>query len=111
MKINKVNYSSLPIIMLSMSRWDSEFSSASISLAKEFSKANTVFYIDKPFTIKDFMLEYNTRKIKHRRRALLFGKQIYRPIIQGSYNVIAVTPDLVSPINWLPKGSLYKWFS
>lgn len=94
-----------------MSRWDSEFSSASISLAKEFSKSNKVFYIDNPFTIKDFILEFNSPKIKHRRRALLFGKQIYRPIIQGSDNLIAVTPKLVSPINWLPKGSLYKWFS
>src|SRR5690606_20867701 len=91
--------------------WDSEFSSASISLAKEFSKSNKVFYIDNPFTIKDFILEFNSPKIKHRRRALLFGKQIYRPIIQGSDNLIAVTPKLVSPINWLPKGSLYKWFS
>lgn len=107
----KKKYSGLPIIMLSMSRWDGPFSSASISLAKEFSKNNLVFYVDNPFTIKDLLTQYRRAAIKCRKNALLFGTNIYRKIDPALDHLIAVTPKTVLPINWLPPGNLYDFFS
>lgn len=98
----------MPIIMLSMSRWDGPFSSASLSLAKEFSKDNKVFYIDNPFTFKDFFSQYNSHHIEFRKKALLYGKNIYCQIDKSLENLIAVTPRLVPPINWIPQGKGYN---
>jgi hypothetical protein len=47
------------IICFSLSRWDSAISSPALSLAKEFAKNNRVFYIDHPFSWKDY---FNERK-------------------------------------------------
>lgn len=105
------DYSGLPIIMLSMSRWDGPFSSASISLAKEFSKTNSVFYVDNPFTIKDFISQFNSITIQSRIKSLLFGKDIFKQIKNNNSNLIAVTPKLVFPINWMKEGHVYDFFA
>lgn len=107
----KEKYSNLPIVMLSMSRWDDPFSSASISLAKEFSKNNLVFYIDNPFTLKDFLTRKSSSAIQARRKALLFGNDVYKKVDVALENLIAVTPQLVLPINWLPQGKVYDYLS
>src|SRR5699024_9531456 len=101
----------IPIIMLSMSRWDGPFSSASISLAKEFSKNNLVFYIDNPFTLKDIVKAYNQPVIKSRRRALFLGEDIYKEIDPNLKNLKGVTPRLTFPINWLPPSKTYDSLS
>ena len=94
-----------------MSRWDADFSSAALCLAKEFAKKNTVFYFDYPFTLKDFIFQYTSKQIRIRRKALLFGCNYYRTIPGESENFIVITPRLVLPINWLNKGKLYNFCS
>ncbi|MBL7872725.1 MAG: glycosyltransferase [Cyclobacteriaceae bacterium] len=98
------------IILVTGSRWDQDYSSASISLAKELSKTNLVFFIDNPFTLKDVFVGWKTRQIKRRMSALLVGRGIYTQIEPGNKNWIAVTPMIVMPINWLPVGSIYTFF-
>jgi teichuronic acid biosynthesis glycosyltransferase TuaH len=69
-----------------MSRWDEPYSSTIFSLAKEFAHRHRVFYIDHPYTIKDFWQANKQANAPHRRKALLFGNDIlprlliYRPI-------------------------------
>ena len=98
------------IIMLSVSRWDHDLSSASISLARELSKTHKVFFVDYPFTIKDVIKDRKTKMIRNRMKALLWGKSIYTQIEAGNPNWIAVTPKAILPINWLPEGPLYNLF-
>lgn len=105
------DYPKLPIIMLSMSRWDGPFSSASISLAKEFAKNNLVFYIDNPFTLKDIGRLYKQPEIQSRKKALFFGHDIYKVIDPSLKNLIGVTPKFAIPINWLPASKIYDAFS
>jgi teichuronic acid biosynthesis glycosyltransferase TuaH len=81
------------IICFSLSRWDAPISSPAASLAKELSKNNRVFYIEHPYSFKDYVTE---------------GKS-YRQYDDG--NVKVVTPPLVYPINFLPEGGLYNWLS
>lgn len=95
------------IIIFSLSRWDAPYSSPSFSLAKEFAKSNNVFYIDHPFSIKDFLWSYRTPAIKSRREALLWGRNIYQKSDKFPERLTMVTPRLTLPINFLPKGTLY----
>lgn len=99
------------IIIVTGSRWDQDYSSASISLARELSKGNKVFFIDNPFTLKDIFIGWRSQKIRRRLRSLFFASDIYTLIEKRNKNWVAVTPMAVLPINWLPKGFLYKFFS
>ena len=59
------------IICLALFRWDSEISSTAQSLAAEFSKSNRVFFIEHPFSFKDYWQLRDTKAIQLRKKALL----------------------------------------
>lgn len=83
----------IDVVCFSLSRWDAPISSPATSLVKELSKNNRVFYIEHPYSFKDYLKE---------------GKSS-RQYRDG--NVTVITPPLVYPINFLPEGKLYDWFS
>ncbi|HYG18537.1 MAG TPA: group 1 glycosyl transferase, partial [Ohtaekwangia sp.] len=95
----------LDIIMLALPRWDGPYSSTAYSLAKEFAKKNRVFYIDNPFTLKDFVAGYDTPQVRARKKALLTGKDMFTTV---DPNLTIVTPRLMIPNNFLPEGRLYE---
>jgi len=99
------------IIMLALPRWDGAYSSTAYSLAKEMSRYTRVFYIDNPFTFKDYWSGKNATQIQRRKNALLHGKDIFTSPDKTLPNLIAVTPRLTLPINWLPKGIAYNLLS
>jgi glycosyltransferase involved in cell wall biosynthesis len=96
------------IICFSLSRWDSEISSPALSLAKEFARNNRVFYVDHPFSWKDYFKLKDTEPIKRRKSALLHGKNIYSNPDSLPANITVVTTKLTWPINFLPPGGLYN---
>lgn len=79
-------------------------------MAKELSKQRKVFYLDHPFSIKDFFTDILPGKFKRRIGALLFGTNIYTSPEPSNNNLFAVTPQLILPINWLRPGPLYNFF-
>ncbi len=93
-----------PIIMISMSRWDGDYSSAAISLAKEFSKTNHVYYFDHPFTLKELVSQFRSPRIKNRLKSLLFGTNACRSVKGYPEKFHHVVPRVVLSINWMPKG-------
>ena len=95
------------LIIFSLSRWDAPYSSPSFSLAKEFAKNNRVFYIDHPFSLKDFFLKFNDPGVQKRKPALLWGKNIYSRSEKFPKGLTMVTPRLTLPINFLPEGFIY----
>lgn len=98
--------------MLSMSRWDGDFSSASWSLAQTFSADQKVYYVDYPYTVIDVIREWSTGRVKIRRSALLTGRHHCRQVPGQNTNLKYITPPAMLPINWLPQGSqLYRWLS
>jgi glycosyltransferase involved in cell wall biosynthesis len=99
------------IIMLALPRWDGAYSSTAYSLAKELSKYTRVFYIDNPFTYKDYFSNKNSDQIVRRKSALLNGNNIFTQPDKDYPNLTAVTSRLILPINWLPQGFLYNTFS
>ncbi|HTJ49897.1 MAG TPA: glycosyltransferase [Cyclobacteriaceae bacterium] len=99
------------IIMLALPRWDGQYSSTSYSMAKALSMHGRVFYIDNPFTYKDYFSGRNKEQISKRKSALRNGKNIFI-IPDAKYpNLVAVTPKLTWPINWLPPGVIYNTIS
>lgn len=95
------------IIMLALPRWDGKYSSTAYSLAQALSTHTRVFYIDNPFTYKDYLTQRDTPQLRKRKSALLNGKEIFSIPVPENTNLIAVTPKLIFPINWMSAGRIY----
>ena len=96
------------IIYFSLFRWNGPYSSISIALAREFSRARRVFYINNPFTLKDSLssdpqIETVVPKVAAR-------KVTFQPDKAFS-NLISITPPFTYPINFLPEGMVYNKIS
>jgi glycosyltransferase involved in cell wall biosynthesis len=98
----------LPIVMISMSRWDGDFSSAAWSLAQTFARTRPVLYVDYPYTISDFFRERRDVRVQRRKKALKWGggKRVLR-LSQFSGELYALTPPLMLPANRFSPGRLY----
>lgn len=102
---------SCDIICFSLSRWDSAISSPALSLAKEFAKNNRVFFVEHPFSWKDYFSGRKEPYIQSRKKALLSGKDIYTNPPSLPDNLTIVTSKLTWPVNFLPPGFLYNRFA
>ncbi|HLW21187.1 MAG TPA: glycosyltransferase [Cyclobacteriaceae bacterium] len=101
----------IPIVIVSMSRWDGDFSSASWSLAKTFANNQTVIYVDYPYTWTEFVRTRKTPSVTKRKNALLGKENGLVQLKEFNRNLYALTPPLVFPINWLPKGKIFQKMS
>jgi len=99
------------IVFFALARWDGPYSSTAYSLAKALSEHTRVFYIDNPFTIKDYLVHPHSAQIALRRNALWRGKDLFLRPDKNHPNLVVVTPRLTLSINWLPPGILYDTFS
>ena len=99
------------IVFLALPRWDGPYSSTAYSLAKALSKHTRVFYVDNPFTIKDFLVHRHSAQMVLRKNALLKGKDLFFIPDKNHPNLVAVTPRLALSINWLAAGWMYNAFS
>src|SRR6185295_13139971 len=99
------------IVMFALPRWDGPYFSTALSIAKELSRNTRVFYVDNPFTIKDMITGLFTKQVRIRMMAFFFGYGQYRRIDPENPSLINVTPHLTLPINFLPPGKIYRFFS
>lgn len=101
----------LDIIYFTLFPWDNAYSSVSLSFTREFVKHNRVFYINHPYTVKDFVKGWSQPMVKARRQDMLLNRMRYETI-PDLPEVIAVQPPLTVPINWMNPGKQYdKWFA
>lgn len=101
----------MDIVVLALSRWDGEYSSSILSLAKVLAREHRVFYIDNPFTLKDLFLGIRSKQIRRRIGALLFKKKLTSRPIEHLPNFISISTYFTIPINWLPPGWLFSTLS
>lgn len=104
----KISYD---VVIFALPRWDGPYSSTAYSLAEALSRHTRVFYIDNPFTWKDYLINRKSAQIARRKGALLRKGDAFMRPIPGNENLVTVTPELVLPINWLPAGSAYNFLS
>ena len=106
----------LDVVIFTLFRDDNPYSSVSLSIGKEFAHHNRVFYINHPYSLKDFFSNLDffgnptDPKIKERKRDLLRLKTRYEqhPDIP---NMTVVIPPLTLPINWIKPGRIYNFFN
>ncbi len=96
----------LDIIYFTLFPWDNAYSSVSLSFTREFAKNNRVFYINHPYSIKDFINGWNQPMVKLRRKDMLLNRMRYETIAELP-EVVAVQPPLTLPINWMKPGAMY----
>lgn len=96
------------IIIIGLVRNSNALSSAALAWSKEWSKTNRVFFIDRPFTIKDLFKEGRMPHLKDKLLSILFRYNVFRTkkFKDSSYTYFIPGPSL--PINFLPKGFLYR---
>lgn len=111
LKSNVMKALDFDIVILALPRWDGLYSSTAYSLAQALSEHTRVFYIDNPFTWKDYLVRSKSEQILKRKRALLRGKDRYTTPDVRYPNLVAVTPALIYPNNWLPAGFFYDTLS
>lgn len=100
-------FKDIDIIYFTLFPWDHPYSSVSLSFTREFAKNNRVFYINHPFTIKDFISNYQQPKVQERKKDLLRHRMRYEQIPGFPEHVIAVHPPNTLPINWLDNINIY----
>ena len=103
----------IDIIYFTLFPWDHPYSSVSFSFSKEFIKNNRVFYINPPYSYRDFASRFNNKFTKERMTDLVLHKMRYEhpPQLANSPhkdNFLAALPPMVPPINFLSSGSIYK---
>jgi len=100
-----MNHNKCDILLFSLFRWDSPYSSISIAMAKEFAKSHRIFYINHPYSIKDYFSELDDHP--ERKRCLRKGMPKCEEDPNQTDNFISVIPPLTLPVNFLPKGVIY----
>ena len=94
------------IFILGTSKFDGPDQSASYNIARQLAKENFVFYVDYPFTWKDYYTHWGSEQIKKRRQYLSpFSNNIESTDLDNLK--VIIVPPLLS-INFLPEGILYR---
>jgi teichuronic acid biosynthesis glycosyltransferase TuaH len=94
------------IFILGISRFDGAFESTSYTVAKFLAEKNRVFYIDYPYTWKDY---FRNRDANFRKRKGAFARSSDGILETSSANLkIIIVPPLLS-INFLPEGRFYRF--
>ena len=107
-QISKISKSD--VLIMALARHDGLYSSTAWSLAKAFSIQSRVIYIDNPFTLSDVLKGKKDEQIKKRYYFGLFRKKkVLQP--DPALNLLVLVPPVTLPVNWLPKGLLYRMLS
>ncbi|MDB4539711.1 MAG: glycosyltransferase [Saprospiraceae bacterium] len=103
----------IDIIYFSLFPWDHPYSSVSFSISKEFIKNNRVFYINPPYSYRDFATRYGEKITQERMSDLIMHRLRYEhpPQLKNTLykdNFLAALPPMVPPVNFLGKGEIYN---
>lgn len=101
----------LNIVCIAQPAWDGEYAKSTVLLMKELARNNRVLYVDYAYTWKDFfntLLGIQKAPIKR----MLGLENRLRDIQESTFGFLYVlTLPPVIPINFLPTGKLYDFFS
>jgi teichuronic acid biosynthesis glycosyltransferase TuaH len=94
------------LIFLGNTKFDGNIKSTSLFIARNLAKNNTVFFIDYPFTLKDYFKYVKTDQLRQRRdKFSLFSDGLIDTDIPTLK--IVITPPVL-PINFLPEGLFFR---
>lgn len=96
------------IIILGNTRYDGPIQATSVFIAQNLALHNKVFFIDYPFTIKDFfshLLKKNGLSAERLKKYSIFSDGLLETELPGLK--IVITPPVI-PVNFLPEGKTYR---
>lgn len=94
------------IFILGTAKFDGPYESTSYTIARQLAKENYVFYLDSPFTWRDYFQRRNSEELKRR-------KPHFSPWTSGIIDTdidrlkVVIAPLMLS-INFLPEGKVYR---
>lgn len=94
------------IFILGTTKFDNPYESTTFTIAKYLAKENDVYYVENPFTLKDFYQKKATPEFERRKD---YFPRSSDGIVQTDIPrlKIVITPPLLS-INFLPEGPIYR---
>jgi teichuronic acid biosynthesis glycosyltransferase TuaH len=94
------------IIFLGATKFDDAFESTSFTTAKYLAGENNVYYVDYPYTWRDYFREKGSAKFNVRRKH--FDPDELTLIDTTIERLKVIIPPLVLSINFLPEGRFYR---
>ena len=94
------------IIIFSQMQFDGKLESTNYTMAKLLAKDNFVFYVDRPYTWRDYVQFKNTPGFKTRKPHFFSAKNSI--IETDNPNLKIIIPPPVPSINMLPEGKIYR---
>lgn len=101
----------IDIIVFALPRWDGKYTSTSYNIAWELAKDNRVLFVDNPFTCTDVIFGLKNKQIQRRLKYFVPFRSGLGHLIKNEIRMELLTTMPVLPINFLPKGKLYNFFS
>src|SRR5580658_5622288 len=94
------------IIIFSQMQFDGRLESTNYTMAKHLAQDNYVYYVDRPYTWRDYFQFRNTAGFRIRRPHFFSSKNCV--IESGIPNLKIIIAPPVQSINILPEGKLYR---
>ena len=96
------SFEHIPIVMQGLPKWDSPYEATSFHIAKGLSKNRDVFYVEHPFTWKDYVKNRNSPQIERRKSATTAQPfPFYK-------NITYIYAPFIPPFNFLSDGTIYS---
>jgi teichuronic acid biosynthesis glycosyltransferase TuaH len=93
------------LFFISLPRHDARYTSTPWQIAAQLAKTNRVIFTDHPYTFADLITKFKEASVRKRLKAYL-GQYTFE-----KEGVHVILPPFVWPVNFLPKGKLYNFFS
>lgn len=93
------------IVFLGNTRFDSPIKATSLFIARNLAKDNKVFFVDYPFTLKDYF-NSSPEQLKERKKKFSFSSDGILDSDLPNFKIV-VTPPVI-PINFLPEGPVFR---
>jgi teichuronic acid biosynthesis glycosyltransferase TuaH len=94
------------IFIFALMKFDGEYESTNYTIARHLAKNNKVFYVDNPYTIKDYLRFKNTAEFNVRKPHFKLSADGIIKTDNPDLNVV-ITP-VVASLNFMPEGFLYR---
>lgn len=99
------------IVAFNLSRWDAPVISPGLMIARELAKYNKVMFIDHPFNFQDVIKQRKSPSVRKRMKHFIPFARGLEVLTNHSSSMHVLYPHPVLPINFLPPGKLYNFFS
>src|SRR5690606_22496396 len=94
------------IFIMGITKFDADIESTSFNTAKYLARENDVYYIDYPYTLKDYVKEKKTDQYRKRKSSFFSSNACLLETDINRLKILVLPPVL--PINFMKEDSLYR---